>query len=77
MVEDSHVFILLRFCFRISQLVHSRLAHIGACENIEDGEEHDNKMAKRSAITHNIVRDRESKGLASELQLKKMHCWNN
>ena len=42
-----------------------------------DGEENDNKMAKRSAITHNIIRDRESKGLASELQLNKMHCWNN
>ena len=40
-------------------------------------EENDNKMAKRSAITHNIVRDREGKGLASELQLKKMHCWND
>ena len=36
-----------------------------------DGEDNDNKMAKRSAITHNIVRDREGKGLASELQLKK------
>ena len=36
-----------------------------------DGEEHDNKMAKRSGITHNIVRDREGKGFASELQLKK------
>ena len=36
-----------------------------------DGEENDNKMAKRSDITHNIVRDRESKGFASELQLKK------
>ena len=34
--EDSHVFILLRFCFRILQLVHSRLAHTGAGENIKD-----------------------------------------
>ena len=42
-----------------------------------DGEKNDNKMAKRSDITHNIVRDRESKGFASELQLNKMHCWNN
>ena len=36
-----------------------------------DGEENNNKMAKRSDITHNIIRDRESKGFASELQLKK------
>ena len=77
--EDSHVFILLRFCFRILQLVHSWLAHIGAGESIEDvrwwrkRQQNGKKISDHSQYCPGQEEQRLRKWVAAE----KMHCWNN
>ena len=78
MGEDGHVFILLRFGFGILQLVHSWLAHIGACENIEDvwwwrkRQQNGKKISDHSQYCPGQGEQRLRKWVATE----KMHCWN-